>query len=490
MDQNIRLAVAQVLAEALGGSKQNDLFSAYKHDLPAGYTIGTNLLHGPTGIFGAAGIDRNVFSTRVQPRGLLSILSARPTVDTNPLVAFLTGFTAPTGSEPDAPCEACVTAGQMKSCTQGSRFGLICRDSEVLDITNVGTRTNRGEFYDLRLVNDPMLGQGDLWVPGSVPPATADLLQREVLARWYTMGAAFEQTLGPMVFTGNPANNVGTGYAEYQGLELLVATGHVDVLDNQTSCPSLDSDIKDMNYTSVNTDAATIFAYMQMVYRFVKHNAETMGFMPVTWKWVIKDSLFRMLADYWPCVYAAGGCGATGNDLSNNVDGLRMVAMADDMYNNRYLRIDGENVPVIIDDSLPYEKSGDAGSVLPAGTFASDIYLLPFTVRGGVEVLFMEYFNYMAPNGVMQAVMDGRLGGNAYWTDGGRWLWTVSRERFCVQWTARIQPRLRLLTPHLAGRLQNIQWTPLQMFREPFNAQGYFTDGGLVVRSNAPYTIT
>lgn len=487
MDQNMKAAVLEVLAETFGGAK-TDVFGGRKHDLPSGYSVTTNLLHGPTGIFGAAGLDRDVFSTRVQPRGLLSILNARPVVDTNPLVGYLTGFTAPTGSEPDAPCEQCVTAGQMKSCTQGARFGLVCRDSEVLDISVVGQRTNRGEFYDLRLVNDPMLGQGDLWVPGSVPPATADLLNREVLARWYAMGASFEQSLGPMVFTGNPANNNGTGYAEYQGLELLVATGYTDILDD-AECPSLDSDIKDMNYTSINTNAATIFAYMQMVYRYVKHNAETMGFMPVRWAWVIKDSLFRMLADYWPCVYAAGGCGATGNDVSNNVDGLRMVQMADDMYNNRYLRIDGENIPVIIDDSLPYEKNGDAGSTLDPGTFASDIYLLPFTVRGGVEVLFMEYFNYSAPNGVMQAVMDGRLGGNAYWTDGGRWLWTTSRERFCVQWTARIQPRLRLLTPHLAGRLQNVVWTPLQMFREPFNSQGYFVNGGEIARSNAPYTI-
>jgi len=69
-------------------------------------------------------------------------------------------------------------------------------------------------------------------------------LNREVLARLLTVGAAFEDTLARMIFTGNPVANIGTGYAEYQGLELLVATGHTDILD-ATSCPSLDSDIKE-----------------------------------------------------------------------------------------------------------------------------------------------------------------------------------------------------------------------------------------------------
>lgn len=474
---NVKQAMMEVFAEMMGVSQ--------KHDLPSGFTTTTNFMHGPSGIFSTAGIDRNVFSTRVQPRGLLSVLPANGVTDTNPIVQYLTGFTAESGSEPSTPCAECVKAGEMKGCRQGTAFGLICRETDELDLSAVGRSVNRGEMFDLRLVNDPMLNTAPLWVPGSVPKGVQDVLNREVMARWLTLGVTFENKLAQLIFEGNPANNVGTGYAEYSGLELLVTTGHTDVI-SADSCPSLDSDVKDMNYLSVEDDAATIFAYMQMVYRFVKHNAETMGFMPVQWVWVIKDSLFRKLADYWPCVYASFGCNATANDISNNVNALEMRRMSDDIYNNRYLVIDGERIPVVIDDSVPYEKNGDAGSTLPAGTFASDVYLLPMTVRGGLPVTFMEYFDYSAANGVMRAVADGRMG-NEFWTDGGRWLWTFSRTRFCANWTAKIQPRLRLLTPHLAGRLQNIQWTPLQMFREPRNDQGYFVDGGYTYLSSAPY---
>ena len=460
--------------------------ASYKHDLDAGFTLTTNFMHGPVGIFGTAGAERDVFSTRVRPRGLLSVLPAYPSVDISPITYYLTGITAQSGSEPDTPCETCIKAGNIKSCRQGTAFGLICRETDELDLTAVGQHVNRGEYYDLRLVNDPLLNNSPLWTPPSVPKAFQDVLNREVLARLLTVGAAFEDTLAQMIWTGNPAANVGTGYAEYQGLELQVATGHTDILD-QTSCPSLDSDIREFNYNEVEDHAAMLFQYMEMLYRYVRHNAETMGFMPVEWAFVMKDSLFRKLADYWPCVYASSACNATANDVSNNVDGFRQHQMADELYTQRYLQIDGIRIPVILDDAIPYDISPTAGLV--PGQFASDIYLLPFTVVGGRQVLFMEYFDYSASNGVMQAIQDARMT-DSYWTDGGRWIWTRRQTDWCIVLKAKIQPRLRLLTPHLAGKIENVVWTPLQAFREPFHSQSYFTNGGITSGDNLPYDYT
>lgn len=480
MDKNLLMdALVDALAEKMEVRQ--------KHDLPAGFTLTTNLMHGPTGIFGTAGAEQDVFSSRVRPRGLLSALpAARPSVDTNPITYYLTGFTDESGDEPSTECAECVKAGEMKACRQGTVFGLVCRETDELNLADIGRRVNRGEMYDLRLVNDPLLNDVPSWVPTSIPKGMQQVLNREVLARWLTLGVTFEKKLSQLVYTGNPANNVGTGYAEYYGLESLVATGHTDVID-QTACPSLDSDIKDVNYLSVEDDAATIFSYMTMIYRYIKHNAETMGFMPVQWVIVLKDSLFRVLADYWPCVYASFRCNANTMQVSNNTDAMEMRRMSDDLYNGRYLLIDGERVPVVLDDAIPYDTNKTNG-ILPAGSFASDIYFLPLVVRGGLPVLFMEYFDYSAANGVMQGISDGRVS-NEFWTDNGMFLWTTSRTRWCVSWVSRIEPRLRLMTPHLAGRLENVKWTPLQMFREPFNDQGYFVNGGITVGDNAPYSL-
>jgi hypothetical protein len=256
----------------------------------------------------------------------------------------------------------------------------------------------------------------------------------------------------------------------------------------RTSCPSLDSDIKDANYAQVETRAQSIYQLMQMIYRFVRHNAENMGFMPVQWAWVMKDSLFRVLTDFWPCVYATGRCSANALGINNNTDALTMVSMSDKMYTGKYLLIDGIEIPVITDDCIPYDSAAENAHLRP-GQFASDIYLIPMTVRGSRQVTYMQYFNYSAPNAVMQAISDGHLT-NEYWTDGGRYLWTFSRTNWCVKWKAKTEVRLRLDTPHLAGRLQNVVWEPLQMFREPLPDQHYFVNGGRTYRSNAPYDLT
>ncbi len=78
--------------------------TGYKHPTPAG-TPTTNYMHGPGGIFGVDGLERDVISTRVMPRGLIGELPAVSTIRMNPLYPYLTGFQADTGSEPNDVCD-------------------------------------------------------------------------------------------------------------------------------------------------------------------------------------------------------------------------------------------------------------------------------------------------------------------------------------------------------------------------------------------------
>jgi hypothetical protein len=477
-------ALVESLAERVE-SRQKSV--GYKHDLPAGFAISTNLMHGPTGIFGAAGMEPYVFSTRVVPRGLLEYLPAKPTVDTNPVVAYLTGFTDESGTEPNYPCDEPPIAGSIKSCTQGSLFGHIQRKTQVLEINKIGRRTNRGEFMDLSMVNDPIVSNHAL-MP-NVPKEAQQVLNNEVWARWMTLGVAFENKLGKTIWTGNPINSsANNGYVEFSGLEALVTTTHTDVLTN-TNCPSLASDIKDFRFQDVNTNSYGLFLMLTMLFRYVKHNAETMNFLPVEWAIVMQDALFRMVCDVWPCVYANARCSAGGNATSvmtNVNNAMDMRTMSDEMYNGRFLWLDGLKVPVIVDDYIPYDTNATQAGLNP-GEFASDIYILPLSVKGRFPVTFMEYFDYSSPNGTMAAISAGHLADD-YWTDGGKFLWSYSRTNWCVSWIAKIEPRLRLLTPHLAGRLMNVRYSPLQMFRMPDPDDAYFVDGGVYAgRTNSPY---
>lgn len=458
-----------------------------KHDLPSGFTLTTNLMHGVNGIFGGTGLSQDVFSTRIHPRGLMALLPAFGARDTNPMVGFLTGFTSgdASSSYQDAPCDDPPTAGNVKSCKIGSAFGRFMAATDPIQLDRIGEIINRGEFTDLRVVNDPIL-DSSLIVPSGMSPSATRAIRQEVLARFLALGAYMEQVLCPQLWTGDVTNNsTNLGYKEYQGFQNLVTTSHVDVETN-TSCPSLDADVKDANYTKVEDNAALIFYWMTTMYRYVKFNAERMRFMPVQWVWSMPDSLFRTLTDYWPCVYASFRCGATGNDLSNNTDALRMREMSDAMYNGNYLTIDGVKIPVVTDDCMPIDTNTTDASV-PNPCMASDIYLVPLTVLGGRPVTYMEYFDFNGPNGVAEAVAAGWASNDVMVADGGRFLITKSRTYTCMQWEVLTKLRLRALTPMLAGRLQNVVWCPLQMTRQPFPNDSYFSNGGNTTGDHDPY---
>jgi hypothetical protein len=479
IDVNDLVQALKVVQSQKGGT-------GYKHDLPTPISPTTNLLHGPNGLFGQAGIDRQVFSTRVQPTGLSAVIPARASNDTNPIVGYITGFTDDEdAAEKSAVCDDPLQAGVYKTCFQGSAFGRIERKTQTLELNALGARTNRGEYNDLFLVNDPF-GEGDFGTP-TVARDFQSVLQSEVNARLALLGVAFQNKIGTMNWTGNPSNNTSGGYAEYLGLESLVTATHVDVLNNNVSCPSLASDVKNFNYHSVEGNSAELFSVLTMLYRFVRHNARTMGFEPVTWAFVMRSDAFQQITDVWPCVYATYRCAGSAG-TPNNTDALVMRQMSIDMQNGQYLMIDNVRIPVILDDYLT-EYTNTTNANVPSGSFASDIYLLPLTVKGNLQVLFYEYFNFDGPNGAMQAVRDGRLGNEVYSSDGGKFLWTHERTLWCVDWAAKIEPRLRLLTPHLAGRLQNVIYAPLQHVREAVPGAPYYVNGGNQTGSFSPYAV-
>jgi hypothetical protein len=477
------------LLNALVGQFNRELEQVgMRHDLSTPITPTTNYIHGLAGIFGAAGIDQNVFGTRVKPSGLIARLPAIATADDRPVVAYLTGFTDDASStEKDGVCDPPIVAGETKSCLQGSIFGRIERRTETLEINKVGRRTNRGEFIDLRLVNDPAPDAG-FGIPGIAPgDANGVMAGREVLNRFLNLGVSFERKLGPLVYTGNTANNTTNGgYSEFLGLETLVGTGKVDILTGNT-CRALDSYVRDMNYAAI-TDG-TIVRRLTTMYRYLEDIASRSGLAPVEWAFVMRRNLFDELADLWPCSYATYRCSVGDSSIGRVlVDGMAQKQMADEIRNGRYLLIDGVRIPVIIDDFLP-EDSNTNNHFVVSGCFASDIYLLPLSVRGGIVSLYWEYFDYSTANGPLVAVSDGHLG-PFYWTDGGRFLFTSRMTGWCVEWWALIEPRLRLLTPHLAGRLQNVKYCPLDHYREDDPDSGYFFDGGSVTRDNAAYDKT
>ena len=108
--------------------------TGWKHTTPSG-TPTTNYMHGPGGIFGVAGLERDVISTRIQPQGLAGMLPAQGSMVMNPLYPYLTGFEADTGTDPDGVCDDPMTAGPTKSCIQTAQYGRYSFMTKEIEIT-------------------------------------------------------------------------------------------------------------------------------------------------------------------------------------------------------------------------------------------------------------------------------------------------------------------------------------------------------------------
>lgn len=490
-------ATAEILAMAMalmpemqkaynpGGGLGFNYSTSYKHTTPTG-TPSTPYLTGPGGLFGVGGVSRDVISTRMSPRGLASILPVKKTVDMNPLFPYITGFQNVSGSNPNGVCDDGQIAGAIKACLQTAQFGRYTFRTRELEVNRIGQRTNRGEFLDLRLVNDPLVSEMGGLFP-NLPAQSQILAGQEMLARMLEVGVAFQNKLTKQLWTGNPANNsAGKGYMEFPGLEILIGTTKVDAL-TQIDCPSLDSLVLNFNYGLVDASGLSpdIVHVMTSVYRDRNRIAEGTNMNPVEFAWVMRHDAFYEIASVWPCSYLTYRCQFRAQDGTqvNNVNASDQVAMRDAMIAGRYLLIDGKQVPVIIDDGIEEEDEGDVAAI-NGGEFASDIYLIPLTVVGGMAATYWEVFDF--ENGALQAAQQAGYA-TEFWTDDGRFFWVRKPVlNWCVQLMAKIEPRVILHTPQLAARINNVKYRPLIHSRDSLPTDNYFVNGGVTTARAAP----
>ncbi|MEE8361307.1 MAG: hypothetical protein V3R71_04085 [Gemmatimonadales bacterium] len=443
-----------------------------KHDSP-GTPPATGYAHGSQGVWSYPGVDERVFSTIVGNRaGVSTALPIVGSLRSDPLFEVFTGIRAATGSQPDDHCDDGPVAGLSKAGKLSAPFGEYHMATQELRIDRLALHNDRADPLDLTLVGSPLTETPFAMEPAPTPQTSA--LRSTMAMNFQNRAVAMHRLLSQQTFAGNPANNPGAGgSAEFAGLDLLINTGHVDAVTN-TPLPSIDSDLKDFNYAKVEDNGSDLVTALSELFRYVRNNAETMGYLPVRWVFAMRRSAFIQITGVWPCSYFLGGCSQADAGLNLMLQAESAREMRDDMRNNNYLLIDGERIDVLIDDGIPEETTADSGNVTE-GCFASDIYLIPMSVLGGQSVTFWEYQAFQNAE-VVEAI--GRLGPGVRIEGGGQFLDWSKRTNLCVQWEFQINPRIIMRTPWLAGRLQNVMYCPLQHEREAFPDDPYFVDGG------------
>ncbi len=464
------IALAEQQTKVLEQLTQRDKMRTKAPALSPTYTE----LHGVGSLFGSAVIERDVITAHIRPQGLGSAVPALPSVIEDPRFASITGYTATNGSEAAYPCSE-APAGYVKSCQLTAAFGRIMRDTQTIEIDKVVRRSTRGDFTDL-ILRGQVLGM-PLFQPGGLGSNINDILNVVTKSEMVIAGVNMERKLSELTWQGTPANNnVGGGYREFPGLDSQIATGQLDA-ESGTACPALDSDIKDFGYSDVCGTAKDIVEYLGMLEYYLRYNATQMGLMPATWAIVMRPNLWFELSACWPCSYLSNRCrGATGavvavmNDQTN-------TAMRDAMRNEAYIDINGNRYPVIVDTGI-FESNNINNANLNAGQYASSIYMVPLSITGGFPVTYWEFMDYrMAQPDI--ALLQGL---QQFWTDDGRFLWAFEEENYCYKLKLKVEPRIVLRTPQLAGKIQNVKYEPLQHLREPNPDSPYFYDGGVSMR--------
>jgi len=427
---------------------------------------------GPGGIFGVCGLDQQVVNLALAPQGIDTLLPVFPSVFIAPQYASITGFGAEVGDDPNGVCDDCPSVG-MQSCIQTAPLGRYCYETEEMEINEIITRINRGVFTDLQVL-------GSIFGERQFPAAddTAGWINLATQSEMIKVGVNFQRTLAQQVYVGNPANNsVGGGYMEFNGMDILINTGKVDTITG-TPCAALDSDLKDFNYNNVCGVAPDIVEYISMMELFLRHKAERQGLAPATWAISMRPELWQELTACWPCKYLTNRCVTATPTATSVINDTANVDLRDAMRNGMFLTVNGRNIPVVTDDGI-FEDNSTNSDNLAMGEFASDIYFIPLRARN-VPVTYWEHLDYSKAAPEVSALKGMQ---QFWWTDDGRFMWNVQQQSWCFKLQAKIQPRIVMKTPQLAGRIENVMYTPLQHLASPFPEDPYFAKGGVDERS-------
>lgn len=439
---------------------------------------------GPNGLFNTPGLDPNIISTYIPPEGLEEFLEAnghvRITQYSAPDFGIITGQTTATGENPTEPCDENVpVAGSLKLCQQSWPLGEMTLKSQVIRLDNAGTLINRSDMIDGRLVNDPFNSAVASQISTMRPE---DILRSTVAKLTLELANDFKRQFAQLIWDGNPVNTAGSsgGYIEFNGLNRIINTGYRDSV-TQTLCPAADSLVQDFNDAIVQNNPANILRTFVETYRDRTLLSRQTRFGAVTFAWVMRRQLFLALTEVWPCAYYTYRCytpspeGATVISLS----GTEQAAFRDEMRIGQFLLIDGQRVPVIIDETLDEINHAN-------GNFSSNAYLVPLSAPGRLsdtngQLTYIEYFDYRGQFGMMGEL--ARLGivqeGTYRVSPDGRFIaMLMSPVAFCRQILMRTRKRIICRTPFLAARIDNIQYNVYIHERDWNHDSSFFVNGG------------
>lgn len=470
------------LAEVQTLEKAGMLQVGQKHDTSS-TTINAAPTHGPYpgdaakyGIFSGAGVRPGMWNATARVRSIGNVIPMFKSLDANELIEISTGVTAGSGNNVTGACAVGPKPGQLKAMQLSATFGIIHMSTKIFDITQAGMRKNRADidrvFYNNAAMNNPWLPE----VPGLDAVNTYNNLLRTEL---FTLGIELERNVSQVHFVGvaGTENNTYRGVAkQWNGLDSLVKTGYVDSVTG-LAVERADSYVYSFNALVSGNDANSnsLIRVISDTWYMQRDWLRSLGIEPVH-ALVMRPDLFRAVAEQWACAYALTRCtdGTVGSPVTRDAEATR--ALFDAIINSESLPIDGVQVPVILDDTIPRET-------LANGRYKSDIYGLMLS-GNGIPTLYGEYFPMNNGEAEELEQFMGGPSGDTRTTNDGLYRVFVRKTGGCYEYDFFARPRLITDAPFGHFRIDDV-WYNVNSYRLESPVPGFsgYRNGGLTYRT-------
>lgn len=445
--------------------------------------------HGLGGLFNQRGIGPDIFNAMQLP--LAGALSVIPVVNGGidsenrfggedaSFDTLLTGVTKGDADEfsnqPTADCATGPTGGLTKLCTIVNTYGRFRFATREVSMVRAGRRQDKCDPFTLRLLGQPQF-QGAFISNGQVP-SISNAIAIEFSRRLFESAASGTRMFAERIWTGSAANNSGER-RDITGLSTFINSGNKADAYSGNICTAADSTILNFGLNFVGGAGNDIVRYIETLFLQLEWKASRQGLNPVEWVIFMRPELWDEVTKVWPVRQYESAL----NQIANFTNGRVMINAnnaLDDRNSYRsamILPIRGRNIRVVVDDTMPEQDVTNNGNLL-AGQYASDIYIVPMTVLGGIPVTFLEAWQYDN----LQTMNVGGLFNLGYFvstSDGGHFYWNWNFKNGCLQANWEFSPRLRVKTPQLGGRVTNVAYQPLLHLSSYDPDSVYYQDGG------------
>lgn len=427
--------------------------------------------------FTAVGARPGMFNATARVRSIGQRIPLKKSTYRQEIIDIMTGVTAGTGNNVTNACAIGPKQGALKTCRQVYSFGAIHMSTQVVDITQVGKRLNRAdvprELWNQASVDNPWLPQFD-GITGLSSTAS------QFRANMFAFGVNLEWAISPVHFRGvaGTEDNTFRGIPrQWAGLDALYKTGYAD--PTGALCTALDSDVVTFNTNMTGTDSfgRTIVEALTDTIFGRREKARMLGMGGVTWALVMRTDAFRALTEVWACTYNTYRCAVnTSNGYALNIDAAGINAFRDDMFQGEYLLVNGERIPVILDDSIARDVRGN-------NAYKSDIYLAPLNWQG-MDLLYAEYFDQNNPEALEYANAFGFSGSNTITLNDGMYRVFRYETGGCREFDFWGEVRIIQDAPFLAARIDDVWYNSYYKQTDAIPGQSYHADGGVSYRTS------